>query len=220
MHRSRQSVTRSRVHPKTGPPVSGDSPGPPDFVKEEFDAFLQCGILAYGFLRLRCAERRLRPLRSSSPFAASGGGFAPPAAPGGAETAAHLVDHVIPRAGAAVGALLSDPASLAVRYTSPAARAPAGGLHLPHCPRAPGGAESAELANRPDTRAATDPVRCVNEQGLAFMPRCAAPPIRGRTWPDHHRTPLSSGSAHEPTLPLGRARPRRQNTPKYSASDR
>jgi hypothetical protein len=30
--------------------------GLPDFVKEEFDAFLQCGILAHGFLRLRCAD--------------------------------------------------------------------------------------------------------------------------------------------------------------------
>ena len=27
----------------------------PDFVKAEFDAFLECGILAHGFLRLRCA---------------------------------------------------------------------------------------------------------------------------------------------------------------------
>jgi len=26
------------------------------FVTEEFDAFLECGILAYGFLRLRCGE--------------------------------------------------------------------------------------------------------------------------------------------------------------------
>jgi hypothetical protein len=205
---------RSRVHPtKTGPPVSGDSPGPPDFVKEEFDAFLQCGILAYGFLRLRCAERRLRPLRSSSPFPASGGGFAPPAAPG-----AWRRQPLTTRK----GFLVEEQGMRYLADTDPdRARAPAGGgLHLPHCPRAPGGAESAELANRPDTRAATDPVRCVNEQGLAFMPRCAAPPIRGRTWPDHHRTPLSSGSAHEPTLPLGRARPRRQNTPKYSASDR
>ena len=26
----------------------------PRFVKDEFDAFLECGILAHGFLRLRC----------------------------------------------------------------------------------------------------------------------------------------------------------------------
>ena len=28
----------------------------PQFVKDEFDAFLECGILAHGFLRLRCGE--------------------------------------------------------------------------------------------------------------------------------------------------------------------
>ncbi len=28
----------------------------PQFVKDEFDAFLECGILAHGFLRLRCAR--------------------------------------------------------------------------------------------------------------------------------------------------------------------
>ena len=28
----------------------------PQFVKDEFDAFLECGILAYGFLRLRCGD--------------------------------------------------------------------------------------------------------------------------------------------------------------------
>ena len=26
------------------------------FVKQDFDAFLECGIRAHGFLRLRCAE--------------------------------------------------------------------------------------------------------------------------------------------------------------------
>ena len=30
--------------------------GLPEFVKAEFDAFLTCGILAHGFLRLRCSE--------------------------------------------------------------------------------------------------------------------------------------------------------------------
>lgn len=28
----------------------------PEFIEEEFDAFLKCGILAHGFLRLRCAK--------------------------------------------------------------------------------------------------------------------------------------------------------------------
>ena len=29
--------------------------GLPEFVKDEFEAFLECGILAHGFLRVRCA---------------------------------------------------------------------------------------------------------------------------------------------------------------------
>ena len=28
----------------------------PQFIKDEFDAFLECGILAHGYLRLRCVE--------------------------------------------------------------------------------------------------------------------------------------------------------------------
>ena len=28
----------------------------PRFIKNEFDAFLECGILAHGFLRLRCGD--------------------------------------------------------------------------------------------------------------------------------------------------------------------
>ncbi|WP_090286970.1 transposase zinc-binding domain-containing protein [Nitrosomonas mobilis] len=30
--------------------------GLPDFVKDEFDVFLECGIMAHGFLRLRCTS--------------------------------------------------------------------------------------------------------------------------------------------------------------------
>jgi hypothetical protein len=30
--------------------------GLPDFVKDKFEAFLDCGILANGFLRLRCED--------------------------------------------------------------------------------------------------------------------------------------------------------------------
>ena len=39
--------------------------GLPQFVRDEFDAFLDCGILAHGFLRLRChrppTEAKLSP---------------------------------------------------------------------------------------------------------------------------------------------------------------
>jgi hypothetical protein len=67
----------------------------PQFVKDEFDAFLECDILAHGFLRLRCSDcgddKRVA-------FSCKRRGFHPYC---GARrltpTAAHLVDHVIPR---------------------------------------------------------------------------------------------------------------------------
>jgi hypothetical protein len=68
--------------------------GLPKFVKDEFDAFLECGILAHGFLRLRCADcahdkliafsfkrRELCPSCGARRIS---------------ETATYLVDHVIP----------------------------------------------------------------------------------------------------------------------------
>jgi hypothetical protein len=66
----------------------------PESVKDEFDAFLQCGILAHGFLRLRCAECAHEKLVA---FSCKRRGFCPSCgARRMAETAAHLVDHVIP----------------------------------------------------------------------------------------------------------------------------
>ena len=67
--------------------------GLPDFVKDEFDAFLECGILAHGFLRLRCTDCSHEKLVA---FSCKRRGFCPSC--GGrrmAQTAAHLVDHVI-----------------------------------------------------------------------------------------------------------------------------
>ena len=67
----------------------------PEFVKEEFDAFLECGILAHGFLRLRCGDCGHEKLVA---FSCKRRGFCPSCgARRMAETAAHLVDHVIPR---------------------------------------------------------------------------------------------------------------------------
>ncbi len=69
--------------------------GLPRFVKDEFEAFLECGILAHGFLRLRCGECAQEKLVALS---CERRGFCP--ACGGrrmAETAAHLVEHVIPQ---------------------------------------------------------------------------------------------------------------------------
>jgi hypothetical protein len=68
--------------------------GLPEFVKDEFDAFLACGILAHGFLRLRCSECGHDKLVA---FSCKRRGFCPSCgARRMAETAAHLVDHVIP----------------------------------------------------------------------------------------------------------------------------
>ena len=61
--------------------------GLPDFVKDEFDAFLECGILAHGFLRLRCTDCSHEKLVA---FSCKRRGFCPSC--GGrrmAQTAAH-----------------------------------------------------------------------------------------------------------------------------------
>jgi len=66
----------------------------PQFVKDEFDAFLKCGILAHGFLRLRCGDCGHDKLVA---FSCKRRGFCPCCgARRTAQTAAHLVDHVIP----------------------------------------------------------------------------------------------------------------------------
>ena len=66
----------------------------PLFVKDEFDAFLECGILAHGFLRLRCADCGHDKLVA---FSCKRRDFCPSCgARRMAQTAAHLVDHVIP----------------------------------------------------------------------------------------------------------------------------
>ena len=66
----------------------------PQFVKDEFDAFLECGIMAHGFLRLRCGDCGHNKLVS---FSCKRRGFCPSCGAQRMEhTAAHLVDHVIP----------------------------------------------------------------------------------------------------------------------------
>ncbi len=67
----------------------------PAFVEQEFRDFLTCGVLAHGFARLRCGECALERL---VPFSCKGRGFCPSC--GGrrmTESAAHLVDDVLPR---------------------------------------------------------------------------------------------------------------------------
>src|SRR3954454_7983226 len=67
----------------------------PELIKDEFDAFLECGILAHGFLRLRCGECGHEKLVA---FSCKRRGFCPSCgARRMAQSAAHLVDCVIPR---------------------------------------------------------------------------------------------------------------------------
>ena len=66
----------------------------PQFVNDEFDAFLKCGIKAHGFLCLHCGDcGHDKPVA----FSCKRRGFCPSCgARRMAQTAAHLVDHVIP----------------------------------------------------------------------------------------------------------------------------
>ena len=69
--------------------------GLPEFDKDEFEVFLECGVLAHGFLRVRCAdcahEKRVA-------FSCKRRGFCPSCgARRMAQSAAVLVDEVIPR---------------------------------------------------------------------------------------------------------------------------
>ena len=68
--------------------------GLPQFVKDEFDAYLECGILAHGFMRLRC-EGCARELLVA--FSCKLRGICPSCGTRRmAESAAYLVDQVIP----------------------------------------------------------------------------------------------------------------------------
>jgi hypothetical protein len=72
-----------------------DRAGLPRFVEKELRAYLDCGVLARGFARVRCDACRDEHL---VPFSCKGRGVCPScAARRMADTAAHLVDRVIPR---------------------------------------------------------------------------------------------------------------------------
>ena len=67
----------------------------PQFVKDEFDAYLACGILAHGFMRMRC-EGCARELLVA--FSCKLRGICPSCGTRRmAETAAYLVDNILPR---------------------------------------------------------------------------------------------------------------------------
>lgn len=78
---------QDQVQQDTGYPL-------PDFVIREFDEYLSCGILAHGFLRVQCESCHHEHLVA---FSCKRRGFCPSC--GGrrmSETAAHLVDSVLP----------------------------------------------------------------------------------------------------------------------------
>lgn len=67
----------------------------PQFVQDEFDAFLECGILAHGFLRLRCPECAHEKRVA---FSCKRRGFCPSCgAQRMVQSAAYLVDQIVPR---------------------------------------------------------------------------------------------------------------------------
>src|SRR5215510_7891545 len=71
-----------------------EATGLPAYVQREFYAYLQCGILAHGFLRLGCDTG---PKELLLPFSGKRRGFCPACAGRRmAQMAAHLVEQVIP----------------------------------------------------------------------------------------------------------------------------
>ena len=84
----------------------------PAFVEQEFRDFLTCGVLAHGFARLRCGECAFERL---VPFSCKGRGFCQSC--GGrrmTESAARLVDHVLPRVTVRFGTLAEHPSIVGV----------------------------------------------------------------------------------------------------------
>ena len=66
----------------------------PHFATKEFESYLKCGRLEYGFLRVKCDACRHEKLVG---FSCKRRGFCPSCgARRMAETAAHLVEHVLP----------------------------------------------------------------------------------------------------------------------------
>ena len=66
----------------------------PHFVQQQFDDYLKCGLLEHGFLRVKCDACRHEHLVA---FSCKRRGFCPScSARRMVESAAHLVDHVLP----------------------------------------------------------------------------------------------------------------------------
>ena len=74
--------------------LEADGGSLPAFVKQEFDDYLKCGLLEHGFLRVKCDACNHEHLVA---FSCKRRGFCPSCgARRMVESAAHLVDHVLP----------------------------------------------------------------------------------------------------------------------------
>ena len=88
-------VLRTELEPFLARAAARERPAP-RFVARELRAFLRCGVLAHGFVRVHCDACGLDRV---VPFSCKGRGFCPSC--GGrrmADTAAHLVERVLPEA--------------------------------------------------------------------------------------------------------------------------
>ena len=95
----------------------------PRFVREAFDAYLRCGRLEHGFIRAKCEGCRHEHLVA---FSCKRRGFCPSCGVRRmAESAAHLLDHVLPRVPLRQW-VLSFPWPLAGRKTMTRHETPAG----------------------------------------------------------------------------------------------
>jgi Transposase zinc-binding domain len=97
-HRPEQTTLHRRVqqHAETffAQAVAAAGVDLPQFVKDEFDAFLECGIPVHGFLRLQCGDCGHDKLVANS---RKRRGFCPSCVVRRmAHTAPHLVNRVIP----------------------------------------------------------------------------------------------------------------------------
>ena len=97
-HRLEQTKLYRRVQQHAASFIAGTEASTgaalPRCIKDEFDAFLECGILVHGFLWLRCGECGHEKLQA---FSCKRRGFCPSCgARRMSQTAAHPVDHVIP----------------------------------------------------------------------------------------------------------------------------
>lgn len=91
----------------------------PDFIEQEFDAYLKCGRLEEGFLRLRCEDCHAEKLVA---FSCKKRGFCPSCgARRMVETAALLADEVLPERPLRQWALSLPPALRFLLATNPAA---------------------------------------------------------------------------------------------------